>query len=79
VGVVLIEDFSGFCFSPRSEAKMPPLAPQHAVITEFISSRNWKRRKIMFFFTQKLPSLFHTENSFKYAKTKEIQTKDALI
>jgi len=31
------------------------------------------------FFTQKLPSLFHTENSFKYAKTKEIQTKDALI
>jgi len=78
VGVVLIEDFSGFCFSPRSEAKMPPLAPQHAVITEFISSRNWKRRKIMFF-TQKLPSLFHTENSFKYAKTKEIQTKDALI
>jgi len=52
MGVVLIEDFSGFCFSPRSEAKMPPLAPQHAVITEFISSRNWKRRKIMFF-TQK--------------------------
>ena len=49
---------------------MPPLAPQNTVITEFISFE-----KKSCFSPRKLAFSFHTENSFKYAKMKEIWNK----